>query len=66
VVIGHRLGLYRALTAGPATPEELAERTGTSSRYTAEWLRAQAAGGYVEYDAAAATYSLMEEQAVAL
>ncbi|HWN29031.1 MAG TPA: SAM-dependent methyltransferase, partial [Actinomycetospora sp.] len=32
VVIGHRLGLYRALAQGPATPAELAERTGTSPR----------------------------------
>jgi hypothetical protein len=32
VVIGHRLGLYRALAAGPARAEELAERTGTSPR----------------------------------
>jgi hypothetical protein len=46
VVIGHQLGLYRALAAGSAAAEELAERTGTSPRYIAEWLRGQAAGGY--------------------
>ena len=51
VVVGHRLGLYRALADGPATPDELAGRTGTHARYVAEWLRGQAAGGYVEYDA---------------
>ena len=50
VVIGHRLGLYRALAASPARAGELAERTGTSSRYIAEWLLGQAAGGYVELD----------------
>ncbi len=66
VVIGHRLGLYRALAAGPARAEELAERTGTSPRYTAEWLRGQAAGGYVEYDPATEAYSMTEEQAFAL
>ena len=33
---------------GPATPEELAERTGTDARYVAEWLAGQAAGGYVD------------------
>jgi hypothetical protein len=66
VVVGHRLGLYRALAAGPATPEQLAERTDTSPRYVAEWLRAQAAGGYVEHDAAAGTFALTEEQAFAL
>ena len=48
VVIGHRLGLYQALAAGPAYAEELAARTQTSPRYVAEWLRGQAAGGYVE------------------
>jgi ubiquinone/menaquinone biosynthesis C-methylase UbiE len=66
VVIGHQLGLYRALAAGPAAAEELAERTGTSPRYIAEWLRGQAAGGYVDYDPAVGTYSMTEEQAFAL
>ena len=51
VVIGHQLGLYRALAAGPASARELAERTHTNPRYITEWLRGQAAGGYVEYDA---------------
>jgi ubiquinone/menaquinone biosynthesis C-methylase UbiE len=66
VVTGHRLGLYRALATGPASAAELAERTRTSPRYITEWLRGQAAGGYVEYDPATQTYSLTEEQAFAL
>jgi hypothetical protein len=66
VVIGHRLGLYQALAAGPAYAEELAARTQTSPRYVAEWLRGQAAGGYVEYDPAAGVYSMTEEQVFAL
>jgi ubiquinone/menaquinone biosynthesis C-methylase UbiE len=66
VVTGHHLGLYRALAAGQASAEELAERTGTSSRYVAEWLRGQAAGGYVEYHPQTDTYSMTEEQAFAL
>jgi SAM-dependent methyltransferase len=66
VVVGHRLGLYRALAEGPATPDRLAERTGCHPRYLAEWLAGQAAGGYVEYDAASATFSMTEEQAFAL
>ena len=66
VVIGHRLGLYRALASGPATPEQLAERTGTAPRYIAEWLRGQVAGGYVTWDAAQDRYSLTEEQAFVL
>ena len=66
VVIGHRLGLYRALASGPASPEQLAERTGTTPRYIAEWLCGQAAGGYVTWDRDADRYSLTEEQAFVL
>jgi ubiquinone/menaquinone biosynthesis C-methylase UbiE len=66
VVIGHNLGLYKALAAAPATADELAAQTGTNPRYVAEWLRGQAAGGYVQYDAADDTYSMTEEQAFAL
>jgi hypothetical protein len=51
VVMGDRLGYYRALADhGPTTPAELAERTSTDEHYTREWLNAQAAGGFVEYD----------------
>jgi ubiquinone/menaquinone biosynthesis C-methylase UbiE len=66
IVIGHRLGLFRALAGGPATAQQLAERTDTSRRYIAEWLRGQAAGGYVQHDAANDTYSMTEEQVFAL
>jgi len=66
VVVGHRLGLYRGLAEGPATAEQLARRTETDSRYVAEWLRGQAAGGYVSYDPAAEQFSLTPEQAYAL
>ncbi len=66
VVIGHNLGLYKALAAEPASADELAARTGTDPRYVAEWLRGQAAGGYVEYDATTGSYSMTEEQAFAL
>jgi 2-polyprenyl-3-methyl-5-hydroxy-6-metoxy-1,4-benzoquinol methylase len=66
VVVGHRLGLYQALAEGPATPEELAGRTGSHTRYVAEWLRAQAAGGYVEYDPGTGAFAMTEEQAFAL
>jgi len=50
VVIGDKLGLYKALTTGAATPAELAARTGTTERYVREWLNAQAAAGYVTYE----------------
>ena len=67
VVLGDKLGLYRALAgAGPLAPAELAERTGTAERYVREWLNAQAAGGFVEYDPDSGRYTLPPEQAVAL
>ena len=67
VVMGDKLGLYRAMAgAGPLTPAELAERTSTSERYVREWLNAQAAGGYVEYEADSGRYVLPPEQSVAL
>jgi SAM-dependent methyltransferase len=67
VVMGDKLGLYRALAgAGPLTPAELAERTGCAERYVREWLNAQAAGGYIAYEADSGRYTLPPEQAVAL
>jgi SAM-dependent methyltransferase len=67
VIIGDRLGLYRAMAArGPVTAVELAEKTQTSERYIREWLNAQAAGGYVTYDPVTLRYTLPPEQAMAL
>ena len=46
VIIGDKLGLYRALAEiGPATSLDLANRTGMAERYVREWLSAQAASG---------------------
>ena len=65
--IGTKLGLYEAMAnSGPINARELAERTGTVERYIREWLINQAAGGYVEYDAATDRYTLPAEQATAL
>jgi SAM-dependent methyltransferase len=62
--IGDKLGLYKALVKyGPQTPAELAKNTGTMERYVREWLSAQAAGGYVTYDAETGNFHLNEEQA---
>jgi SAM-dependent methyltransferase len=67
VVMGDKLGLYRALAgAGGLTPVELARRSGVAERYVREWLNAQAAGGYVEYDPDTGSYTLPPEQANAL
>jgi SAM-dependent methyltransferase len=66
VVVGDELGLYKSLAEAPATAEQLARRTGTDARYLREWLSAQAASGYVEYDPGTQAFSLSEEQAFAL
>jgi SAM-dependent methyltransferase len=67
VVIGDRLGLYKAMAgAGPLSPIELAARTATAERYVREWLNAQAAGGYVAYEPRTQRYSLPPEHALAL
>ena len=67
VIIGEKLGLYRAMAgAGPLTSAEVAERAGASERYVREWLRNQAAGGYVEYDDESDRYTLPDEHAMAL
>jgi SAM-dependent methyltransferase len=66
VVVGDQLDLYKKLAEKPATVEDLARRTETDPRYLREWLSAQAASGYVQYDPASETFSLSEEQAFAL
>jgi SAM-dependent methyltransferase len=66
VVIGEKLGLYKALARGPIAPAELAAQTRTDERYLREWLASQAAGGYINYDETTGTFSLSQEQAFAL
>jgi SAM-dependent methyltransferase len=66
VVIGEKLGLYKALAGRALSSAELAARTKTDERYLREWLASQAAGGYITYDAAADKFSLTEEQAFTL
>ena len=66
MVLGDRLGLYRALAPAPLSSAELASHTGTHERYVREWLNNQAAGGYVDYDAASGKYALNPEQALCL
>jgi 2-polyprenyl-3-methyl-5-hydroxy-6-metoxy-1,4-benzoquinol methylase len=48
VYLGDRLGLYRALAEGAATPAELAAATGTDERYLREWLEQQAVSELLE------------------
>lgn len=66
VLVGDRLGLYRALATGAMTSSELAHRTGTDERYVREWLGNQGAGGYVEFDSESDEWSLSPEQALCL
>jgi SAM-dependent methyltransferase len=67
MVIGEKLGLYKAMAhAGPLTSQEVAERSGAAERYVREWLRNQAAGGYVTYDPETNRYTLPDEHALAL
>jgi SAM-dependent methyltransferase len=66
IVVGDQLGLYKRLAEGPTDVASLARKTETDPRYLLEWLSAQAASGYVEYDAATQRFSLSEEQSLAL
>lgn len=66
VVIGEKLGLYKALATGPVTAAELAAKTQTDERYLREWLSSQAAGGYITYDEKSKKFRMTEEQAFTL
>ena len=67
IIIGERVGLYKAMAgAGPMTSTELAGKTETDERYVREWLCAQAASGYVEYDPTSGKFTLPDEQALLL
>lgn len=67
IVVGDKLGLYKAMAAaGPIDSGELAAKTGTHERYVREWLAAQAAGGFVDYDPATNRFTLPPEHAMAL
>jgi SAM-dependent methyltransferase len=66
IVLGDQLGLYKAMGDGePVSSAALAERTGLKERYVREWLSAQAASGFVDYDPASESFSLTPEQAMA-
>ncbi len=64
IKVGDRLGLYKMLAAqGPMTPAELARASGTAERCIREWLSAQAAAGYIEYDAASGKFHMQRTAA---
>jgi len=63
IIMGDKLGLYKSLSSsGPMTSNQLSEATGTTERYVQEWLSAQAASGYIEYDAENENFSMTPEQ----
>ena len=65
--LGIRCGLWEALAgAGPLSAAEVGGRAGIVEPYAREWLRAQAAGGYLDYDPATDRFTLPEPVAVAL
>src|ERR1700691_2691260 len=66
VVIGEKLGLYKALAGEALSSAQLAAKTRTDERYVREWLASQAAAGYITYDAKTGKFSLTAEQAFAL
>lgn len=67
VITGYKLGLYPKLAAiGPATSQELADALDLDERYVREWLSAQAASGFVDYDAQSGRFSMNPEQVMAL
>ncbi len=67
MALGERLGLYKAMAhAGPLSSQEVADRAGVAERPLREWLRNQAAGGYVSYDPVSDRYTLPDEHAMAL
>ena len=66
VYLGHRLGLFRALMEGPATPAELAKRAGCVERYVREWLECMAVQDYVTHDQGTGRFALPREHAAVL
>src|SRR5262249_49127752 len=66
VLLGDRLGIYKAMGDGKAvTPEQLAQKTGLNERYLREWLSANAAAGYIDYNPKSKKFKLNAEQCCA-
>lgn len=67
VVIGDKLGLYRALAdIGPTDAATVADATDCDPRLVQEWLDAQYVSGYCHFSAHTNTYWLSPEQAAVL
>lgn len=67
VIVGTRLGIYQALAElEAATSAELAAKTDLDERYLREWLSAQAASGFIDYDEDSGRFFMSPEQQMAL
>src|SRR5690606_29166154 len=67
VAIGHRTGLFDALSGlPPATSSEIAEAAALDERYVREWLGAMVTSGVVSIDPNSQRYSLPAEHAASL
>jgi len=65
--LGTRSGLWAALAgAGPLTADEVAAKVAVARPLVREWLAAQAAAGYLDYDPAAGTFTLPDAAAAAV
>jgi len=60
--VGTTTGLFRAMAGqGPMRVDAVVRASGLQTRYVDEWLKGMACAGYVDYDAAAETFTLPEE-----
>ena len=63
ITIGDKLGLFKTLAKSDSmSSQQLANATQTSERYIREWASAQAASGYINYDANSNSFSMTPEQ----
>jgi len=57
ISVGHRIGLFDAMTGVTRISAELATKVELQERYIREWLGAMIVGNVVEHDAEAGIYS---------
>jgi SAM-dependent methyltransferase len=65
IALGDRLGIYKAMDQQDwMTSEQVAGHVQLAERYVREWLAAQAASGFIAYDATREAYRLEPEMAM--
>ena len=63
VLLGDRLGLFKAVFEHPGNATSIANATGYDERYLREWLSCMAASGYIDVEPETESFSLSAEQA---